>query len=99
MWQKIIDTLSKVEHPIPLAAVTVGLLVLLVYYRRSIPTKMLVAAVFIVIAGDITYVILNMPVSTYHIRITVLDPQGRPVDDAKVVTTAGHEALKTSGGY
>lgn len=100
MSPKIIDTLSRVNHPVSLAAVTVGLLALLVYNRRKIPNWVLAIVALLIVAADLTYIIVNpAPPRTFHVRLTVLNPQGHPVDDARVVTTAGSEPLKVPGGY
>src|SRR6266849_3324132 len=100
MWPKVIDILSRVNHPVPLAAVTVGLLAILVYNRRKIPNWVLGIIALLTVAADVTYIIANPgPPRTFHVRLTVLNPQGHPVDDAHVVTTAGSEPLKVPGGY
>jgi hypothetical protein len=100
MWPAIVDALSKVTQPIPLAAVTVGLLALLVYYRRKFPQWFLPTVIVLVLAADATIIWLTpAPLRTYHVRLTVLDPQGQPVNNAHVVTTAGSEPLKVEGGY
>jgi len=99
MWSKIIDTLSNVRNPITLVAVTIGILGALIYYRRKIPTLFFITAILLVIVASVTFVVLNQTPATYRVRLTVLDPQHKPVDDARVVTTAGNEALKVPGGY
>jgi hypothetical protein len=100
MWMKIIQILSNVSHPIPLAAVTVGVLAVLVYYRRKIPPRFFGTVILLILAADTTYVLLNPgPLRTYRVRLTILSPLGRPVDDASLVTTAGNETLRVPGGY
>lgn len=61
--------------------------------------RLFVTAIILVMVASLTYAFLNQVPATYHARVTVLDLQHHPVDDAKVVTTAGNEALKVSGGY
>lgn len=99
LWQHIFDILSNVNGIIPLVAVTVGLLLFVVFFRHQVPRSVLVVIVILILAVDVTYVVIFHTPPTYHVRVTVVDPQGRAADDAKVITKSGSEALKVPGGY
>ena len=74
----------------------------------SVKSYVILAAILIVLVGVIAAGIISSSVksplesdskSIYRLRATVVDPQGMPVEDAKIWSSIGGEAKKVAGGW
>lgn len=97
---------AAITHPIALAAFVIVILAALILSIKKSSSgepvsKGLIAVMIVAIVVPVAAWVMQSPRTpdTYHVRLTVLDPQGRPVDDARIVPSVGNEPLKVPGGY
>jgi len=99
IWQLI----PKVTTPFSLAAFALGILYLILtrYRRKTVPLAAWVTLVLIVLIplGLSAYSEIQSRATIYRLRVTVVDPQNVPIEDAKVWSSFGGEAKKVAGGW
>jgi hypothetical protein len=96
---------AAITNPLALAAFLVVILAgLIVAIRKrnsggTVPNAVAAVMALAIVVPVAAWVYKDRAPGTYHIRLTVLDPQNRPVDDARIVPSVGNEPLKVPGGY
>jgi amino acid transporter len=100
MWEAV----SKITNPVTLVAFALAALVVVMQAwlrskRKSIPNAFWVAVIALVLVGVAAALYQKPSGEIYRVRITVIDPQGIPVDDAKVWSSFGGEPKRVAGGW
>jgi serine/threonine-protein kinase len=94
------DATQSVE-PKPLVRTTIDTI-------RSVKFYAILAAIAMLLVGVIAVAVISLSLkshpsfdskSIYRLRATVVDPQGMPVEDAKIWSSIGGEAKKVAGGW
>jgi len=99
----LLEKAAAVSTPFNLAAFGLVVLLLILWVARSESGKrpLPVALLVVAIGALVTVVLAPMMITpgVYHVRATVVGPNGVPVEDAKVWSSIGGEAKKVSGGW
>ena len=66
---------------------------------KLIINRFFVLSLFAMILGFSGFVINQFHYGVYHVRVTVLDPRGLPLEDASVWSSIGGEPKKVAGGW
>ena len=96
---RLFEVATRISTPWALAAFAIVAIFFLVFkLRGKVPP--IPAIVAIVLLGLVPIIIaqLGSP-AIYRVRVTVVGPQGTPVDDAKVWSSMGGESKKVAGGW
>jgi hypothetical protein len=104
MWEKALELASRTTHPVAIAAVAVVLtafiLTLTLRSRKKTNLGWFLAPALLVLGltPSCADAFLRSR-GLYRIRLTVLDPDHVPVDDARVFSSIGGEFLKMQSGW
>lgn len=103
---KLFQTAAGISNQWSLAAFAIAAILYFVLKRRgkvpAIAWACIVAIVLVGLAPILASVYIEkarLPDPIYRVRVTVLDPQRVPVDDAKVWSSMGGEVKKVAGGW
>ena len=106
---KLFETAAGVSNQWSLAAFAIAAILYFVLKRRgkvpAIAWACIVAIVFVGLAPILASVyvertrLTDQASAIYRVRVTVLNPQQMPVDDARVWSSMGGEAKKVAGGW
>src|SRR4051794_1179833 len=104
-----LDAASKINSQWSIAAFTIAAILFILTQVVLKPSKTirnfaLLVSIFITVIGILpilasTYIKSLHEHGIYRVRITVLDDQNVPTENAKVWSTFGGEAKKVSGGW
>ena len=100
MWEVV----SKITNPLSLVAFALAAIVLVMQAwfgskRKSIPNIFWIVIVLLVLIGVGAALYQKPNNEIYRVRITVVDPQGIPTEDAKVWSSFGGEPKRVAGGW
>src|SRR5262249_16244336 len=101
---KFLEVVAGVPNEVRLSALAIAAILFIVQRHRK-PPAIAWFALFAILTIGIApflasaYVQRTLNLAIYRIRITVLDPQGVPVENAKVWSSAGGEPKKVPGGW
>ncbi|MDQ3012399.1 MAG: tetratricopeptide repeat protein [Acidobacteriota bacterium] len=97
------DAVVKIATPWNLAAFALAVvlfLVLKIGRRKILPAAWIVIVLLVALPiGASVYSEIISRTTIYRLRVTVVDPQGVPVEDAKVWSSFGGEPKKVAGGW
>lgn len=99
-WPHIIETASKSPLGMFALMLLLAAVIALAFFRKANARTKLV--VFLVMFGSLVMygaAITRTMNDVYRVRVTVVGPDGIPVDDAHVYSTFGGEAMKVQGGW
>jgi len=104
-WEKVLEVASRLTHPYSIAAIAL-VFAAYVFWQASrskgkaIPPLFFVAATAIVVLGlaPILAATYLQSRGVYRVRLTVLNPNGVPTQDAEVISPQG-EVSKTNGAW
>src|ERR1700682_5885774 len=97
---QILEVASRISTPWALAAFAIAAIVLLLAKRRGkVPPAIWAAIAAILLLGIVPIIAQLGSVAIYHVRVTVVGPEGTPVEDAKVWSSMGGEPKKVAGGW
>ena len=100
---QLFEVAAHVSTPWTLAAFAMAAIVFLVTHlvkrRGKIRSISWAAITAIVLLALVTIIALLSSLAIYRVRVTVVGPQGTPVEDAKVWSSLGGEAKKVAGGW
>jgi hypothetical protein len=98
---KIFELAGNISTPWALAAFAIAAIVLLISKRRGrISPNAWIATVAIVLLGLGPIIIARLGSSSiYRVRVSVIGPEGTPVEDAKVGSSMGGEPKKIATGW
>jgi hypothetical protein len=105
MPESVYSTAATISTPLALSAFGLALVTCIILAalqakrRKQIPGSLIAVMIVMIVVPASAWVVTDRSPSTYHVRLTVLDPANRPVDDARVVPSVGNEPLKVAGGY
>jgi hypothetical protein len=99
IWEAVV----KIATPLNLAAFALAVVLFIVLRSRGrkVPISVWIVILLLVIIpiGASVYTQLAGRTSIYNLRVTVVDPQGVPVEDAKVWSSFGGEPKRVAGGW
>jgi hypothetical protein len=99
IWEAVI----KIATPLNLAAFALAVVLFIVLKsrgRKVSPAVWIVIVLLVAIPiGASVYGEIIARTSIYRVRVTVVDPQGVPVEDARVWSSFGGEPKKVMGGW
>jgi hypothetical protein len=99
IWEAVI----KIATPLNLAAFALAVVLFIVLKsrgRKVSPAVWIVIVLLVAIPiGASIYGEIIARTSIYRVRVTVVDPQGVPVEDARVWSSFGGEPKKVMGGW
>ena len=91
---------ARISTPWALAAFAIAAIVFLLAKRRGkVPPTAWAGIVGIVLLGLVPIIAQLGSLAIYRVRVTVVGPQGTPVEDAKVWSSMGGEPKKVAGGW
>src|SRR5713226_5308727 len=99
---KLLETAAGISNQWSLAAFAIAAILYLVLQRRGkVPAIAWAAIVAVLVLGALP---IAAPIfvegrAIYRVRVTVLDPQQTPVEEARVWSSLGGEAKKVAGGW
>jgi len=97
------DAIPKISTPWNLAAFALAVVLYLVLKRRrgEVPFAVWVVIVLLVALPVVASVYSGLPAkpSIYRLRVTVVNPQNVPVEDARVWSSFGGEPKRVAGGW
>ena len=103
---KLFETAAGISNQWSLAAFAIAALLYFILKRRGkVPAIAWACILAIVIIGVVPILAsvyverIRLPDAIYRVRVTVLDSQQTPVDDAKVWSSMGGEPKKVAGGW
>jgi len=104
---KILQIAAKIRNPWSFAAFAMGLIVFFVLRARlpDVPVIAWIVMLVIFLVGIVApFYLEKIRITTrskaiYRVRVTVVDPDQRPVEDAKVWSSMGGEPKKVAGGW
>jgi len=97
---RLFEVAARISTPWALAAFAIAAIVFLLAKRRGkVPPITWAAIVAIVLLGLGPIIVQLNSLAIYRVRVTVLGPEGTPVEDAKVWSSAGGEPKKVAGGW
>jgi hypothetical protein len=104
MISQLFDAATRVSNLVALGAFGIAgiaaIFFFLVKFRGGkVPPVAWGAIVGIVLLGIIPIILNHSSLAIYRVRVTVVGPQGTPVDDAKVWSSMGGEPKKVAGGW
>jgi len=103
--EKLIVTITGIPNEWRLAAFAIAGILLIILKRVRKPPAIAWAAVFAILMIGVTpffaslYALRSRDSTVYRIRVTVLDPQNVPVENATVWSSLGGEPKKVPGGW
>src|SRR4030081_2118322 len=103
--EKLIDVIAKMSNVWQLAAFAIAAILFIVAKRSRKPPAIAWIAVAAILAIAIApflasaFALKSADSAIYRIRITVLDSQNVPVENAKVWSSVGGEPKKVAGGW
>ena len=100
MWEVV----SKITNPVSLVAFALAAIVLVMQAwlgskRKSIPNVFWIVLVALVLIGVAAALYQKPNSEIYRVRVTLVDPQGIPTEDAKVWSSFGGEPKRVAGGW
>ena len=97
---RLFETAARISTPWALAAFAIAAIVFVLAKRRGkVPAIAWAGIGAIVLLGIVPILAQLRSAAIYHVRITVVGPDGTPVEDAKVWSAAGGEPKKVAGGW
>jgi hypothetical protein len=96
---QLFDAASRVSNSWALAAFAIAAILFFLVKRRGTVPPIAWGAIAAIVLLGLVPSILNIPSTIYRVRVTVVGPQGTPVDDAKVWSSMGGEPKKVAGGW
>ena len=102
MFLKIFETSASISDQWSLAAFAIAAILYLVLKRRGTVGPIAWASILAIVLLGLVPILASVYVdrtAIYRVRVTVLDPQQSPVDDAKVWSSVGGEGKRVAGGW
>jgi hypothetical protein len=103
MWEKALELASRITHPYSVAAfalVFAAMALLLAIKAKKPQIAWLLAAALLVLGlSPLVAATFLASRGVYHIRVVVLGPDGQPVQQAEVNSSAGGELKQASGNW
>jgi hypothetical protein len=97
---KLFEVATRISTPWGLAAFAIAAIVFLLAKRRGkVSSNVWAAIVAIVLLGLVPIITQVGSLAIYRVRVTVVNPQGTPVEDARVWSSMGGEPKKLAGGW
>jgi hypothetical protein len=97
------DGLAKISTPWSLAAFALAIVLYLLMRTRSVKIPSAAWAVILLLVaipvGASLYGNFSSTKALYRVRVTVVDPQGIPIEGAKVWSSFGGEPKRVAGGW
>jgi len=97
----LFEVAARISTPLALVAFAIAaivFLVALVAKRRGKLSPRIRDAIDAIVVLGLVAIIIAQP-AIYRVRVTVIGPQGTPVEDAKVWSSMGGEPKKVAGGW
>lgn len=95
----LVKAIGGVSGPWSLAAFAIAAVLYIVLRRKGKVQPLAWAALAAIVILGLVPVIAHLPASAQRVRVTVLDPSGTPVENAKVWSSIGGEPKKVPGGW
>src|ERR1035441_8270320 len=97
---KLVEVAARISTPWALAAFAIAAIVMLLAKRRGkVPPVAWGRIAAIVLLGLVPILVQLSSGAIYRVRVTVVAPDGAPVEEAKVWSSVGGEPKKVAGGW
>lgn len=105
MQSEIYRIAAGITHPISLAAFAIAIILVILRFTKKVPSIVWIVISLLVIGPIAVSAFIEIRKdrtqreAIFRVRVTIIDPAGTPVEDAKVWSTFGGEPKKVSGGW
>src|SRR5712672_3654455 len=96
----IFEAAARVTTPIALAAfVAAGIIWFLIKRKGNAPALAWAAIIALTLLGLVPIIVQFSSLAIYRVRVSVVGPQGTPVEEARVWSSLGGGAKKVTEGW